>query len=139
MSTDPRPFRVRTIDHVTLVVGDLERSRAFYVGLIGMDDVPRPGFNFPGLWFQAGETQIHLILSHDQSGPAGMEIPPVKSSPGRVHHFAIEIDDAREIVPWLRAQGVVVRGRPALRPDGCVQVFCVDPDGHVVELFSRPA
>lgn len=138
MSASPRPFQVRTIDHVTLVVGDLDRSRAFYVGLIGMAEVARPAFNFSGLWFQAGATQIHLIHHHDQSGPAGMVTPPVKASPGRVMHFAIEIDDAREIVPWLKESGVVVRGGPALRPDGCVQVFCVDPDGHVVELFSRP-
>lgn len=138
MSASPRPFQVRTIDHVTLVVADLDRSRDFYVGLLGMAEVIRPGFSFPGLWFQAGATQIHLILSHDQSGPAGMITPPVKASPGRVMHFAIEVDNAREIVPWLTAQGVIVRGGPAARPDGCVQVFCVDPDGHVVELFSRP-
>jgi catechol 2,3-dioxygenase-like lactoylglutathione lyase family enzyme len=138
MSVPPRPFQVRHIDHVTFVVGDLDRSRAFYVGLIGMAEVARPAFNFQGLWFQAGATQIHLILAHDQSGPAGMVTPPVKASPGRVLHFALEIDDARTIVPWLEERGVVVRGGPSLRPDGCVQVFCVDPDGHVVELFSRP-
>src|SRR5437588_4399821 len=39
--------RVRSIDHVTLVVQDLERSRNFYVQTLGMREVPRPGFSFP--------------------------------------------------------------------------------------------
>lgn len=136
--TSTAPLAVTGIDHVTLVVKSLERSREFYVGILGMREVTRPGFNFPGAWFQAGPSQIHLILEHDGSGPAGLETPPVKASPGRVLHFAFEVADARPVPDVLRARGVVVRGGPSLRPDGCVQVFCVDPDGHVVEIFSRP-
>ena len=33
---------VRTLDHVTLVVKDLERSRDFYVGVLGMQPMERP-------------------------------------------------------------------------------------------------
>jgi uncharacterized protein YunC (DUF1805 family) len=54
--------RVKGLDHVTLVVADLERSKQFYCGLLGMECVERPGVNYPGLWFQAGNTQVHLIL-----------------------------------------------------------------------------
>lgn len=136
--TSAAPLAVTCIDHVTLVVKDLERSRQFYVGILGMREEKRPAFNFPGAWFQAGPSQIHLILEHDGSGPAGLETPPVKASPGRVLHFAFEVADARPVPDILRERGVVVRGGPSLRPDGCVQVFCVDPDGHVVEIFSRP-
>ena len=67
------PIRVRQIDHVTFVVRDLAASRAFYEGVLGMECVPRPEFSFPGLWFQSGKTQIHLILEHPESGPAGVE------------------------------------------------------------------
>ncbi len=63
---------VKGIDHVTLVVADLERSREFYVGLLGMAEVPRPDFGFPGLWFQAGNTLIHLNVEGDEAGPAGL-------------------------------------------------------------------
>ena len=55
------PIQVRSLDHVTLVVRDLEQSKSFYCGVLGMDDVPRPAFSFAGKWFQAGNTQIHLI------------------------------------------------------------------------------
>ncbi|MCY2965625.1 MAG: VOC family protein [Planctomycetota bacterium] len=131
------PIGVKWIDHVTLVVDDLERSAAFYVDLLGMRRVERPKFNFPGLWFQAGATQIHLILKHDQSGPAGLPLFPHPAGAGRVFHFAFEVPDCRSAVERLKSAGVHVRGGPSLRPDGFVQTWCHDPDGHVVELFSR--
>src|SRR5262245_52764364 len=56
---------VQGLDHVTIVVADLERSRKFYCDALGMQEVPRPGFSFLGKWFQAGKTQIHLILEHE--------------------------------------------------------------------------
>ena len=46
------PIQVQSLDHVTLVVKDLEQSRRFYVDGLGMREVPRPNFSFPGSWFQ---------------------------------------------------------------------------------------
>ncbi len=131
------PIGVKAIDHVTLVVDDLERSAAFYVDLLGMRRVDRPVFNFPGLWFQAGNSQIHLILKHEKSSPAGLPDAPPQAAAGRVFHFAFEVADCATAVERLKKAGVRMRGT-GLRPDGCQQVWCYDPDGHVVELFSRP-
>src|SRR5262245_40288806 len=74
-------LRVKSIDHATLVVKELGRSRRFYVDVLGMREVPRPAFSFAGLWFQAGATQIHLIQEFAGSGPAGNLVPEsVRSS-----------------------------------------------------------
>lgn len=129
---------VQGLDHVTLVVADLERSRRFYCGALGMLDVPRPGFSFPGAWFQAGKSQIHLILAHEGSAPAGF---PAAKSPraGRNMHFAFEVPDALAAVAALSARGIHPLDEPRHRPDGPLQVFYEDPDGHIVELFSRGA
>jgi catechol 2,3-dioxygenase-like lactoylglutathione lyase family enzyme len=136
-TTPPASIGVKTIDHVTLVVGDLERSAAFYVELLGMRRVARPSFGFPGLWFQAGSTQIHLILKHDKSSYAGLPDAPPEAGAGRVFHFAFEVPDFETAVARLKSAGIRVRGT-GLRPDGCHQLWCYDPDGHIVELFSRP-
>lgn len=130
------PIGVKSIDHVTLVVADLERSAAFYVDLLGMQRVERPGFGFPGLWFQAGATQIHLILQHQNSGPAGLPDAPPTAGAGRVFHFAFETADCSAAVERLKAAGIKVRGT-GVRPDGYNQTWFYDPDGHVVELFSK--
>jgi catechol 2,3-dioxygenase-like lactoylglutathione lyase family enzyme/uncharacterized protein YunC (DUF1805 family) len=130
-------IRVKSIDHVTLVVKDLERSRRFYVDVLGMRAIHRPAFSFDGLWFQAGKTQIHLILEFAGSGPAGNLLPEHLRS-ARTHHVAFEVEDAAATLPRLKELQVPVLSGPRPRPDGYIQVFVTDPDGHVIELCSPP-
>ena len=129
------PIQVKSLDHVTIVVKDLERSRQFYVDGLGMRETPRPAFTFPGSWFQAGATQIHLIQEHVGTPPAGNPRPE-QFRTSRSHHFAFVVDDAE--ATYVRAQelGLKIVSPPKARPDGFVQVFLNDPDGHVVELCS---
>ena len=132
----PMPaLQVRQIDHVTFVVRDLERSRAFYADLLGMTEVPRPGFQFPGLWFQAGSSQIHLILESQDSGPATVFIPE-KCSISRTRHVAFEVASAAEAVRILGEQHIEIVAGPKARPDGPTQLYVFDPDRNLVELFS---
>jgi catechol 2,3-dioxygenase-like lactoylglutathione lyase family enzyme/uncharacterized protein YunC (DUF1805 family) len=130
-------IQVKSLDHVTIVVKDLERSRRFYVDVLGMRQVARPAFSFDGLWFQAGKTQIHLILEFAGSGPAGNLLPAELRS-SRTQHFAFEVGDVEAVVPLLREREVPILFGPKPRPDGYLQVFLTDPDGHVVELCSPP-
>ncbi len=131
------PIQVRGIDHVTLVVKDLAASRQFYVDLVGMDEVPRPAFSFPGLWFQSGTTLIHLIGEHDESGPAGYPDQVVRTNT-RNHHIAFLVDDAAAVTEVLKQHNVPLVADAKHRPDGAVQVFAYDPDGHVIEFCSNP-
>ncbi len=131
-------IEVESIDHITLVVQDLEASRRFYVDLLGMQDVSRPDFSFKGAWFQAGNTLIHLILEHEQSGSAGNSAKELRST--RAHHFAFRLPDAQAAWETLQASGAAldVIAEPKQRPDGAVQFFIADPDGHRVEITSEP-
>jgi catechol 2,3-dioxygenase-like lactoylglutathione lyase family enzyme len=127
---------VKTIDHVTLVVKDLEQSERFYVDLLGMEIIERPAFSFPGLWFQAGATQVHLIAESPEAGPAGL--PEFQGTqPSRGFHLAFEVDDCDEAAATLRKQGIDIVSGPRSRPDGPRQLYIYDPDGHLVELYSR--
>ena len=129
------PIRVKHIDHVTLVVANVQASREFYVGLLGMAEVGRPDFDFKGAWFQAGATLIHLIEEHEQSGPAGFPDEVLKKS-SRNHHFAFEVENATAAANVLKTMGIALVDDAKARPDGAIQVFLTDPDGHVVELTS---
>lgn len=128
-------IQVKRIDHITLVVKDLEVSRAFYVDLLGMQEVPRPGFSFAGSWFQIGDTQIHLILEHDESGPAQGYVPE-ECSISRTRHFAFEVADAMVTAGQLRELGIEIVAGPKQRPDGPTQLYIFDPDRNLVELYS---
>ncbi len=136
MSAKTPPVRVRYIDHVTLVVKDLERSRQFYVDVLGMEETKRPGFGFPGMWFQAGPTQIHLIEEHAESGPAKVFVPE-QCSISRTRHFAFEVEDAMQATQRLTELGFPPVAGPKYRPDGPTQVYFMDPDSNLVELFSH--
>jgi len=136
-AVSPGSIAVKSLDHVTVVVRDLERSRHFYVDVLGMRQVARPAFSFDGLWFQAGKTQIHLILEFAGSAQAGNLLAAEKRS-SRSQHFAFEVADAEAILPRLRELKVPILSEPKPRPDGYLQLFVSDPDGHVVELCSPP-
>ncbi|GAB4144447.1 MAG: hypothetical protein Tsb009_16100 [Planctomycetaceae bacterium] len=137
MTVETKPIRVKHIDHVTLIVNDLEKSREFYCDVLGMEQVDRPGFSFGGSWFQAGPTQIHLIHEHENSGPAGENTADLKKT-SRNRHFAFEIEDGNAAVARLEELNIPLLAGPQTRPDGAIQLFVTDPDGHVVELCSPP-
>jgi len=127
---------VKSIDHLTLVVKDLERCRHFYEDLLEMKSTERPAFSFPGLWFQAGATQIHVTLESDEAGPAG----PTDfqgSLPARGFHFAFEVGSCDEAAKKLSELGIEIVAGPQSRPDGPRQLYIYDPDGYLVELFSK--
>jgi len=132
---DAPAIRVKHIDHVTFVVSDLERSRLFYRDVLGMQEVARQNFKFPGLWFQAGPTQIHLILEHPESGPAQITLPE-RCAISRTRHVAFEIDDAEAAVSRLGELGVAIVDGPKHRPDGPTQLYVLDPDNNLIELFA---
>jgi len=125
------------IQHVGLVVADLERSRAFYADVLGLDEVPRPpNFTFDGAWFRFGGTEIHLLAEEHTTGGAGQD-GGVGAARGMTHHLALEVDDLEPALARLAAHGVALEGGPMPRGDGYVQAFFLDPDGHVLELFQH--
>jgi catechol 2,3-dioxygenase-like lactoylglutathione lyase family enzyme len=127
---------VKSIDHLTLVVKDLERCRHFYEDFLEMKSRERPAFSFPGLWFQAGATQIHVTLESDEAGPAG----PTGFQgglPARGFHFAFEVESCDEAAKKLTELGIEIVAGPQSRPDGPRQLYIYDPDGYLVELFSK--
>jgi catechol 2,3-dioxygenase-like lactoylglutathione lyase family enzyme len=99
-------------------------SEAFYRDVLGLPQMPRPAFDFPGAWFRLGQTQeLHLIGNRTQ---------PVHSH-SRGTHFALQVADIRAAETELQAKNAAFTG-PKQRPDGNWQIFIQDPDGHYIEL-----
>lgn len=130
------PINVKQIDHVTLVSADLDRSVAFFSGLLGMDVVPRPEFPFPGRWLQAGSTQIHLNEVSEEAGRSGV-ITNGGTSPARGIHIAFEVDDFDRALAFIQEQGLEIVAGPQRRPDGPRQFYIYDPDRHLIEIYAR--
>lgn len=141
------PIEFQSIDHITLIVSDLDQARRFYCDCLGMQEVARPNFDFPGIWLsapQAGaeargflQAMIHITLADENSGRAGWGDRQVKRV-SRGHHFAFQVVDANAAHEHLAKLGVNISVAPKKRPDGAAQFYVEDPDGHLVEFFSRP-
>jgi catechol 2,3-dioxygenase-like lactoylglutathione lyase family enzyme len=126
---------VTSFDHVTIICADLEATRRFYVDFLGMTEVSRPAFGFPGLWFQLGNVQIHATQESAEAGKAGWG-ERGNSVTSRGHHIAFAVDDMSEALKIVEAHGVRIASPLQQRPDGFKQLYLYDPDGHVVELVS---
>ena len=125
------------IQHVGLVVSDLEGARRFYGEALGLEEVPRPpNFTFAGAWFRFGDDEIHLLAEADTTGGAGQGDAGLGAAQGLTHHLAFEVDDLDAACARLERSGVPLTGGPMPRGDGFVQVFFRDPDGYVLELFQ---
>ena len=118
---------VSGVNHISFAVRDLERSRAFYEGVLGLETIPRPDFGIPGAWYQAGDVQLHLIVP-----PDGVEVdaPPEKLTP-LAGHLAFQVESYNDVCSALEAEGIAVL--PTHEKVG--QLFVQDPDGHVIELI----
>lgn len=133
-------MKIDSIHHVSLTVTDLERSRAFYREVLGLAEIARPNFSFPGAWFQVGATQqLHLIVHPNSTFREG------KGLDTRDNHFAVRVSDYRATVDFLRGLGYREDSpdefrRIILQPHataGFPQMYILDPDRHVIEINAQ--
>jgi catechol 2,3-dioxygenase-like lactoylglutathione lyase family enzyme len=117
------------LNHVALHVADIERSVEFYRDLLRLEPIPRPAFTFPGAWFRLGvDQELHLI------GERTREV----NSQTRGNHFALLVDDFDAWERYLTEHQVQFAPRRT-RPDGALQLYVIDPDGHYIELCTPPS
>ncbi len=131
-------MQIETIHHVSLTVTDLDRSRRFYTEVLGLEEIARPPFDFPGAWFQVGAAQhIHLIVHGAATFRTGKGIDT------RDNHVAVRVASYRRTVDFLRSRGfrddagVHDPMRMVLSPRataGFPQIYILDPDRHVIEI-----
>lgn len=116
-------MQINQLNHTAIHVADLERSVVFYGEVLQLKQIARPDFDFAGAWFQTGPGQeLHLICKEGGSHTVPLE-----------RHTAYRIPDMKAAKAHLDSKGVDYEG-PKNRPDGPLQLFMHDPDGHVVEL-----
>ena len=119
------------LHHYTLRPVDLERTKEFYVDLLGLEVGYRPPLAFPGYWlYTGGQPTVHLI------GPRESENgrPPREAGEtGLLDHVAFSCTGLQAMKAKLAERGLRYEERVVPR-DGQVQLFLRDPNGVQVEL-----
>ena len=129
------PFQLRKLDHVVLRIADLEKSLAFYVGVLGCV-IDKRQENIGLIQVRAGESLIDLVPLSGLLGSIGGAGP---GKEGRnVDHFAIQVTpfDEPTIRAHLAANNVTITdsGRRYGAEGNGPSIYVADPDGNIVEL-----
>jgi len=133
-------LEIESLHHVSIPVSDLARSRRFYGEMLGLPEMTRPPFDFPGAWYALGANQaLHLIVHANQTFRTG------KGVDSRDIHYAIRVPSYRQALEYLRAQGyreeasddlMKMRTNPHATA-GFPQIYILDPDRNVIEINAQ--
>jgi catechol 2,3-dioxygenase-like lactoylglutathione lyase family enzyme len=115
------------IDHIQLAMppGEEDRARTFYVGVLGLEEIPKPPELAArgGAWFRSGSVFLHLGVDPD-------------FHPAKKAHPAFRCADYDALLARLREHAVDLV--PDDRPfDGKPHCYISDPFGNRIELIAN--
>ena len=105
--------------------GEEAKAREFYTKALGLAEIPRPETlkDRGGLWFAAGDGQIHLSAQTDLA------------LHGR-RHFALRVDDLDAMRSQLAKRGTKFEEADPI--PGWRRCYVFDPFGNKIELDEIP-
>ena len=131
---------VTAMEHVLVLTDDLERTREFYAGLIGLRVGERPPLAFPGYWLYAGDTACLHIAEREpyrrHAAGLGLDVDASMTGRGGVDHVAFAATGYEQLLDRLERAGVAA-ARNEVPDGGPRQLFIEDPNGVRIELNVR--
>ena len=142
------------LNHFNVTVSDMDRSLAFWHGLLGLDLLGRGIVEYPHLdeivgldntrieWAELALPGGQMIEVFRYHRPVGSAVRPEIPDPGCTH-VCLEVQGLDQLVGRLQDAGVDTRSRRAVRiPFGdwkdVRSIYVQDPDGVTVELIEKP-
>lgn len=131
--------KVKQINHVAVVVDDMEKALSFWRDALGMElhglrDVPAEKSQVAFLPLPGSEVELVQPTTDD----SGIAKYLAKRGPG-MHHLCLEVDDIEQMMVQLKAKGVrLINEEPRTAADGKKYAF-VHPEstsGVLVELYQ---
>ena len=131
--------KIKSINHVAVVVDDMEKALAFWRDALGMElhelrDVPVENSQVAFLPLEGSEVEL-VVPTGDDSGIAKYL---AKRGPG-MHHICLEVDDIVGMLAQLKAKGMrLINEEPRTGADGKRYAF-IHPEstsGVLVELYE---
>ena len=120
----------KSVDFITLFVGDLDRSKTFYQEVFGL---PLIFEDENSAVFRFANTGINLLrteAAEDLIRPGAV----ARQDAGARLVFTIAVDDVDEVCAELAGHGVELLNGPVDRPWGRRTASFTDPGGHIWEI-----
>ncbi|HZJ22955.1 MAG TPA: methylmalonyl-CoA epimerase [Anaerolineales bacterium] len=131
--------KVKKINHVAVVVDDMEKALSFWKDALNMDlhelrDVPAEQSQVAFLPLPGSEVELVMPTTDD----SGIAKYLSKRGPG-MHHICLEVDDIEGMLEQLRSKNVrLINEEPRTTSDGKKYAF-IHPEstaGVLVELYQ---
>ncbi len=118
-------------DHVGIKSSNIEKSLAFYCGVLGLEKQEELEIFGKRFFFVGNDTvSIEIEAGH----PSDEQADP-RTQTG-LYHLAFTVDDLEGLLARLKAAGVPIALPPvSVRPDRIV-AFVEDPDGAFIQLIQ---
>jgi catechol 2,3-dioxygenase-like lactoylglutathione lyase family enzyme len=113
---------IQRLEHWTLVSNDVERSRRFYLEVLGAEPPQRAG----------GPVSVNLAGTIIDIFPANERQQPSPGGGGQHHAYIIRLEDYDPWVEHFESHGVGTR--LTTHGLGRMSVYVDDPDGYHIEL-----
>jgi glyoxylase I family protein len=119
------------INHIAILITDLQKAREFYGKILGFEEIERPNFMTKGLWYNLGDIELHLMLYEQAASP---QVHPLNETVQP--HFALSISKNEIImmIDRLKNFGVKLATEICYSPAGLLQVFFYDFDNNMIEF-----
>jgi methylmalonyl-CoA epimerase len=130
--------KILGIDHLGILVTDLEKALCFYAERLGLAAGPIETLDDPPIrraCVRVGDTEIELIEALDPETTMMRFLP--HRHPG-LYHVAFRVDDVDQAAAELRAAGLPLIDAP--REGGDMRIQYLHPDaaqGSMIELVTR--
>lgn len=124
-------MKIDHLDHLVLTVRDVQKTVAFYQGVLGMKPIE---FGDGRYALKFGNQKINL---HTSSAP--LEPHALRPTRGSGDLCFITSATPRQVMEHLEALGVAVEEGPVLRSGATgpiTSVYFRDPDGNLLEVAS---
>ncbi len=130
---------IKRIDHIAIVVEDIEKALGFWRDALGLDlthveDVPEQ--QAAVAFLPTGEGEVELVKPTAET--SGVARYLARRGPG-LHHICFEVDDIRATLAALRAKGVRLINETPTIGTGGKKIAFVHPEsthGVLVELYE---
>lgn len=124
---------IRKIEHVGVMVKDLETSIEFYQNILSFDLLDKFPANDPSVTLaflgdrESGQVFVELVSGKEMTFP----------DEGKVHHLAFTVDDIEEEIERLKTYKVTFTSENITTlENGSKYIFFKGPDGESLELFQ---
>lgn len=123
-------INIKKIDHVQLAIPKDGESvvRKFYGGVLGLEEIEKPDSLKPsgGVWYKAGEIELHLGVNLSQTLPKGEGL--------KKEHSAFVVENLNRVKVHLIQNGVEIKEE--IQIPGRSRFSFYDPFGNRIEFME---